>query len=72
MSISGQTKIHMYNRHINSDNVICQLSNDHTSFQVIDSAQSEYQLRIKEALAIKVQKPDLNAQVKSYKVKLNL
>ena len=63
---------HVY-RHINdNENVICQLSNDQTSFQVIDSANSEYRLKIKEALCIRKQRPDLNAQIKSYKIRLTL
>ena len=39
---------------------------------VIDSANSEYRLKIKEALCIRKQRPDLNAQIKSYKIRLTL
>ena len=59
-------------KHVNDEEVMCQLTNDYTCFSVVDRANSKYQLKIKEALAIKHHKPSLNRQVQSYKLKLLL
>ena len=74
-----QTRI---NEHVKSDtnsmifkhlvnNSSCKNSFDINSFKIIDSASSDFQLKIKEALHIQNSNPILNSQVKSYKTALN-
>jgi len=41
-------------KHVNDEEVMCQLTNDYTCFSVVDRANSKYQLKIKEALAINI------------------
>ena len=50
----------------------CKESNDETSFSILDSAPTQYQLRIKEALYIQKYKPQLNKQKQSMTVALTL
>ena len=51
---------HIY-KHINS-NENCKQANDETSFKIIDRANTEYTLKLKEAMHIKWLKPSLNSQ----------
>ena len=51
---------HIY-KHLNS-NVLCKNSCNESSFKIIDRADTEYSLKLKEALHIKWIKPKLNAQ----------
>ena len=53
---------HIYKHINNKDNVNCKQLSKITSFKVIDRANSEYTLKIKEAIHIKWLKPTLNTQ----------
>ena len=68
--LHSDTNSHVY-KHL-QENPTCKLKCDSSCFSVVDHASSKYQLRIKEALAIKRHNPDLNKQVISYKTKLLL
>ena len=68
--LHSDTNSHVY-KHL-QENPTCKLKCDSSCFSVVDHASSKYQLRIKEALAIKEHNPDLNKQVISYKTKLML
>ena len=56
-------------KHLNS-NIACKNSCSESSFKIIDKANTDYALRLKEALHIKWKKPSLNAQ--KYHVNLKL
>ena len=53
-----------------SKNSRCREMCDETSFKIIDTANSEFQLKIKEAIHITMKKPTLNKQIKH--VSLNI
>ncbi len=50
----------------------CHASNDENSFSLLDTARTQYQLKIKEALYIEKLKPELNKLVKFINVELKL
>ena len=61
---------HVY-KHIHaSENCIDNCNND--CFSIIDSASTQYQLRLKEAMHIQWEKPDLNRQVKHINLTLTV
>ena len=57
-------------RHIHYESLPCKDICDASCFSVLDSAPSEYQLKIKEGLHISWEKPALNVKVKSYVVSI--
>ena len=59
--LHSDTNSHVY-KHL-QENPTCRLKCDSSCFSVVDHASSKYQLRIKEALAIKEHNPDLNKRV---------
>ena len=61
-------KSHVY-QHLFKD-VKCFEAVSPDCFSILDSATSEYQLKIKEALHITWEKPELNRQVFHYNVKI--
>jgi hypothetical protein len=58
-------------KHLRASNA-CLGANDESSFSLLDSASTPYQLSIKEALYIEKLKPELNKQQKTMKVELRL
>ena len=76
--ISEDTRRHLFtrvNEHLTSDksshiykhlseSLNCRLLNSLNSFKILDQSSTEYELRIKEALYIQLNKPSLNKQVK--------
>ena len=68
--LNTDTSSHVF-KHL-QENPACKLKCNSSCFTVVDRAASKYQLRIKEALAIKEHAPALNRQVYSYKTKLLL
>ena len=68
--LNTDTSSHVF-KHL-QENPTCKLKCNTSCFTVVDRAASKYQLRIKEALAIKEHAPALNKQVYSYKTKLLL
>ena len=56
-------------KHLN-DNNDCLNSYNSDCFKILDSASSNYELKIKEALHINWGKPELNAQVKHYNISI--
>ena len=85
-SYVGETSRHIsvrINEHLNKDkqshiykhlstNPACKELSDSTCFSVLDTANTKYQLRIKEGLYIGWLKPSLNKQVHSLKISLLL
>ena len=63
-------KSHVY-KHIHN-NQLCQSSSNESNFSLIDAANTEYQLRIREAIHINWIKPKINKQKFSYKLTLNI
>ena len=57
-------------KHLNN-NPSCLQQCNRDCFSIIDSAPSSYRLKIKEALHISWNKPDLNKQVKHYNVSIS-
>ena len=53
-------------------NTACLQACDVSCFTVIDSANTEYELKIKEAIHIQWLRPTINKQIKSFKLSLNL
>ena len=66
--LTSDKKSHIY-KHLNNNNNCKQASNE-SSFKIIDKANSEYTLKIKEAIHIHWLKPTLNKQ--QYHIKLTL
>ena len=60
---------HIY-KHLESSNTCKNACND-SCFKVLDSAKTHYQLKIKEALHILWEGPNLNKQVQHYNFSLN-
>ena len=63
-----QSHIH---KHLRS-NTACFEICDASCFTVVDSANTEYELKIREAIQIQWLRPTINKQIKSYKLSLNL
>ena len=63
-------KSHVY-KHLHN-NQLCQRSSNESNFSLIDAANTEYQLRIREAIHINWIKPVINKQKFSYKLTLNI
>ena len=61
---------HIYKHIVSSPN--CKNVASPDCFVILDSAVSDYQLKIKEALFIESCKPELNTQVKHYNTTINL
>ena len=61
---------HIY-KHLSS-NPACRASCDEHCFKVIDKANTEYELKIKEAIQIHSNKTTINKQTQSYKLSLIL
>ena len=59
---------HIY-KHLN-ENPQCKHVSDKSCFSILDSANNEYELKIKEALHIHWLKPTINKQLKSFKLTL--
>ena len=60
---------HIY-KHLHKNEKCKQMCSENC-FEILDRANSEYELRIKEAIYIRWQAPDINKQTKSYKLTLN-
>ena len=63
-----QSHIH---KHL-SNNPACLESCDEHCFKIIDQANTEYELKIKEQIQIQLHRPTINKQIHSYKLSLNL
>ena len=63
-----QSHIH---KHLRSNNAYFEIC-DASCFTVVDSANTEYELKIREAIQIQWLRPTINKQIKSYKLSLNL
>ena len=61
---------HIY-QHLNG-NIECKSLSDKSCFSIIDNANTEYDLKIKEALHIQWLKPTINKQMKSMKMTLSV
>ena len=67
----GETSRHFSRPHLQSSES-CRTSWTLDCFQVLDSAATEYQVKLKESMFIKWEKPDLNQQVKDINLTLSL
>ena len=59
-------------RHLHNQSLPCKEVCDFSCFSILDSAQTQYQLRIKEGLYVAWNDPSLNKQVKCYKVSITV
>ena len=64
-------KISHISKHL-SDSSHCRSLSFLNSFKILDQAATEYELRIKEAISVQLEKPSLNKQVKHVNLKLFL
>ena len=55
-----------------SSSIDCKSAASSDSFKILDTANSPYQLKIKEALYIMASKPELNTQVKHFNTTINM
>ena len=67
----GETSRHFSRPHVQSSGS-CRTSCTLDCFQVLDSAATEYQVKLKESMFIKWEKPYLNQQVKHINLTLSL
>ena len=68
--LSSSKTSHIY-QHIHSNN-LCKGKSNETNFSIIDKASTEFTLKIKEALHIKWDKPNLNKQIKHINLTLDI
>ena len=57
---------HIY-KHLKA-NLGCMQASDTSCFSILDQARTQFQLKLKEGMHIKWEKPSLNHQVRSYRI----